>query len=450
MSTVWNPSAGSAGEKNFAQTTGPVFASILVFTAIVFNFVLCFVDTNLFNVSAGAVISCEIVLIATAFSLILYRGADLHTFLLLLAAYFFIVMVVRYEFDPKILRDLLIPFVFFFMGSYLGSVRLCDRLVTFLILLALGAALFEWLALDSYLHYFNVIQYYVARGTETSLQTDSANGLFMRGTDTAAGLFINGTRFEGRTLLPFLGSHRVSGIFLEPVSVGNFGAIAFAWVLLRDRTHVWILVAKLLAIATVLVLADARFGFYLCVFTLGLYFATPMIRPTMLFFAPFVTMIALVIHADVNRQELSDNTIAGRLLGAGNSLADLNLWQVLGLQVSQAFAGGYAGDSGYGYVLVKVGLLGLAAIWALFAYAPVVDKDAMRFKHFIAFYAVFLLSISTSLFTIKTAALLWFLYGTLNNQKRCTWNVAWFMGEGRNDRRETSVATFHSLSRGQP
>ena len=117
--------------------------------------------------------------------------------------------------------------------------------MTFLILLALGAALFEWLALDTYLHYFNVIQYYVARGTETSLQTDSANGLFMRGTDTAAGLFINGTRFEGRTLLPFLGSHRVSGIFLEPVSVGNFGAIAFAWVLLRDRSRVWIFVAKI-------------------------------------------------------------------------------------------------------------------------------------------------------------------------------------------------------------
>ena len=48
------------------------------------------------------------------------RSRLAHIFLLL-AAYFFIVMVVRYEFDPKILRDLLIPFVFFFMGSYLGS-----------------------------------------------------------------------------------------------------------------------------------------------------------------------------------------------------------------------------------------------------------------------------------------------------------------------------------------
>jgi putative polymerase len=446
MSTVWNPAAGSVDESNLVQTPGSLLAPVLVFTAVIFNFVLCFVDTNLFSVSAGAVISCEIVLITTACSLIWYRGAGLHTALLVLAAYFFTVMLVRFEFDPKILRDLLIPFVFFFMGSYLGSVRLCDRLVTILIFLALSAALVEWLALDTFLHYFNVIQYYVARGTETSLQTDTTGGLFIRGTDTAAGLFINGTRFEGRTLLPFLGSHRVSGIFLEPVSVGNFGAIAFAWVLLRDRTRIWILIAKLLAVATVLVLADARFGFYLCIFTLVLYLAAPMIRPTMLFFAPCLIMVALVIYADVNWQELPDNTVAGRLLGAGSSLTEFNLWQVLGFQVSQAFPDGYAGDSGYGYVLVKVGLLGLAAIWALFSFAPTVGKDAWRFKNFIAFYAIFLLSISTSLFSIKTAALLWFLYGTLNNQKRCIWNFAWRMGGGRNARRETNAATFHSPS----
>jgi putative polymerase len=81
------------------------------------------------------------------------------------------------------------------------------------------------------------------------------------------------------------------------------------------------------------------------------------------------------------------------------------------------FSSGYAGDSGYGYVLVKVGLVGLAAIWALFTYAPVFDEDAWRFKLFIVFYIVFLLTISASLFSIKTAALLWFLYGTLNNKK---------------------------------
>jgi putative polymerase len=51
-------------------------------------------------------------------------------------------------------------------------------------------------------------------------------------------------------------------------------------------------------------------------------------------------------------------------------------------------------------------------------YTPPLDKDALRFKNFIAIYTVVLLTISASLFTVKTAALLWFLYGTLNNPNR--------------------------------
>jgi putative polymerase len=338
-------------------------------------------------------------------------------------------MLVRSDFDPKIIRDFLIPFVFFFLGYYLGSVRSCDRLVTVLILLALGSALFEWLALNTYLHYFDVIRYYVARGS-ASLQADS--GLVIRGDDTA-GLYVNGTRFQERTLLPFLGTHRISGIFLEPVSAGNFGAIAFAWVLLRDRGRIWPLVAKSIAIATILVLADARFGFYFCIFTLLLYLAAPIIRPTILFLTPFLLMIGLVAFAG----DHYSNELAGRLTHTAYSLVELDPWQVFGLKISDAFAGDYAGDSGYGYLLVKVGLVGLTAIWTLFVYAPIFDRDAWRFKIFIAFYAVALLSVSASLFTIKTAALLWFLYGTLNNQER-------------EDGRGPTGATFRSLSSASP
>jgi putative polymerase len=132
----------------------------------------------------------------------------------------------------------------------------------------------------------------------------------------------------------------------------------------------------------------------------------------MLFFAPFLMMAALVMLASANWLAYTNTTMTGRLLGGGGFLASLDPWQVLGLQVGQV-----SDDSGYSYALVNVGLLGLAAIWALFVYAPTLNNDGWRFKNFIAFYIVFLLSISASLFTIKTAALLWFLYGTLNNQE---------------------------------
>jgi putative polymerase len=56
----------------------------------------------------------------------------------------------------------------------------------------------------------------------------------------------------------------------------------------------------------------------------------------------------------------------------------------------------------------------MVASWALFVYSPVLNENGWRFTTFIAFYIVFLLTISASLFSIKTAALLWFLHGTLN------------------------------------
>src|SRR5262249_49071543 len=157
MNTAWNTSAVSAAEPNYAQAIGLTLAPLVVFAAVLSNFGLCFINTNVFRANPAVVIASEILLIATALSLIWYRGTALYIFLLLLSVYFFSVMLVRSDFDPKIIRDLLIPFAFFLLGYHLGSVWSCDRLVTLLILVALSTALFEWLALDTYLHYFDVI-----------------------------------------------------------------------------------------------------------------------------------------------------------------------------------------------------------------------------------------------------------------------------------------------------
>jgi putative polymerase len=421
MSVVSNPYTAATAEIVTLPAKQEILATAVVFFAVLFNLLLCFVNTVAFGISGNVVIGVEIVLIGVALSLIWYRGYELYAIVLLGTAYFFVVMLARAEFDPKILRDLLIPIVFFFVGKHLGSFRSADRLVTLLIFVALGFALFEWLSLNTFLRYLDVIHYYAARGTERTLESDAAIGLFIKGTNTSAGLFINATRFGERTLLPLLGEHRVSGIFLEPVSAGNFGAIAFAWVLLRDRSRVWVFATKVLAIATILVLADARFGFYLCFFTLFIYLVAPLITPAVLFGAPFLAITALVTYAYISGDQDWGNSLAARFLSAGHSLTTLDAWQAFGLRISDLFTSGYAGDSGYGYVLAKVGLVGAAAMWALFVYAPVLDEYSWRFKTFVAFCVVVLLTISASLFSIKTAALLWFLCGTLNNPNRSPW-----------------------------
>jgi putative polymerase len=273
-------------------------------------------------------------------------------------------------------------------------------------MIALADALFEWLDFATYVHYFDVARYYVARGTATVEEHHYFQGFF------------NSTRFDNRTLLPFLGNHRVSGIFLEAPSVGNFETIVFAWMLLRPK-RAWSFVLKTLAVLCVIVLADARFGLYFCLLVIAVRALCPLIRPTMLFVAPFIAMTALVLYAGSEGQQAWSNDMLGRFYYAGQILAHINAAQVFGLQASDistgaSFAADPVNDSAYTYVLVEVGLIGAAALWALFIYSPVADKDAWRFKTVVALYYILVLTIAASAFTIKTAALLWFLNGTLN------------------------------------
>jgi putative polymerase len=403
MSALWDTTAVSA---DYVQPrVRQRMAQWVIIAAVVFNFGLCFVNTVVFPVTANLVIGTEVGLIGLAFVLTFDCSRIEYAILLLLAAYLGSVMALRADFNPQFGRDILIPIVFFFLGRYFGTTRGGDRLVTIISVAVLTTGLFEWFALDTYLRFFDVIHYYLARGSVTGSDTE-----------IVPGLYVSGTRADARTLLPFLGDHRVSGLFLEPVSLGNFGAVAFAWVLLRDRGRPWVLLIKSLVIAILLVLGDSRFGFYLCFATIAAYVAAPWLRPTMLFTAPFLAIFGLLAFAAFSTTNLADieNDLSGRLQFAGDMLRTLTPWQVFGLEKTDAVLE----DAGYAYSLVNMGLPGVAAIWGLFSYSPVADRDAWRFKTFVALYIVALLAISTSLFTIKTAALLWFLYGTLNNPGR--------------------------------
>ena len=51
--------------------------SAVVIGAILFNFALCFVNTNLFRTGAGVVIGCEMALIGATLALLVGRNFDL-------------------------------------------------------------------------------------------------------------------------------------------------------------------------------------------------------------------------------------------------------------------------------------------------------------------------------------------------------------------------------------
>lgn len=406
-SIEWKEFAAPFDRAEYALTRGETFAPILTLAAVLYNCFLCLVNTKIYGISTSLVIATEVALISAALSMVWRRSNTLHAIIMALAAYFYTIMMIRSQFDAKILRDLLIPIAFFFLGCHFGTLRLADRLVTVLIIVATADALFEWLSPSAYSHYFDVARYYIDRGTVSEEQH------FYGG-------FFNSVRFQNRTLLPILGNHRVSGIFLEAPSVGNFAGIVFAWILLRPK-RLWSFVLKTVATLTIVVLADARFGLYFCLFVALAYPFSRYIRRETLLVLPFVAMLALVTYAGVEGRQAFDNEMLGRFLYAGHILSGIDVAQVFGLQASDistgaSFASDPVNDSAYTYLLVEVGLLGAAALWALFVYSPVADRTAWRFKIVVAFYYILILTIAASAFTIKTASLLWFLYGTLNRR----------------------------------
>ncbi len=380
------------------EPAGARAARAIVLWTLLFNLALSFINANAMTTGASVVIMAELALIGAAVALVWDRSETFYVVVGALLAYLLFIMTLRFAYDPKVPRDLLIPIVFYTLGRHRGSLGSGDRVVTAAIVaVALGSVL-EWAFLDLYIKYFNVLGYFIAKGSVDAATVGGAG----------EGLFISGTRFEGRTLLPFLGEHRVSSIFLEPVSVGNFGAVAFAWVLLRDGRKPWPLFWKTLLILVALVLGDARFGVYLCALVALVYLVAPLIRPAAVFVLPFLCIIAVLSYVAIRVGVPWDNSTTGRFLLSGQLLAMLDMSDAFGLGPASA----NFDDSGYAYFLSRVGLVGATALWALLVFGvPASTMSSWRFKLFVCVYLALLLSISTSAVTIKTAGLLWFLAG---------------------------------------
>lgn len=395
-------------------TPTPVLLA-LVLAAIAFNLFLCFVNTHIAGVGSLHVMASEVLIVSLVF-LASYRSIrEIHLILLggialwvLSLASIRVAVGTDSGIDVKIVRDLAIPLAFFLLGTRARDVRTADRVVFVAAAIVLAVALFEYFWLETFLRVFNVAKYYIARGT-----------MGARDALQSADLFISGMRPAGaeggRNLLPFLGDHRVSSVFLEPVSLGNFGAIVVIWGLVRWRFGRSLQLATLAAGLSLVVLADSRFGAYLCALALFLTFlptrlvtmgalSIPVVAIAVLALVP-----ALVTGSYDPQNRYVDNGFVGRFVLSAQILSEFDFLTWMGLKAlrMQAF------DSGYAYIIGGIGIVGLLAVWGLFFAIKGGSEQFYMFRNLAAIYYGTVLCVSNSPFTIKTASLLWFLIGAL-------------------------------------
>jgi putative polymerase len=162
------------------------------------------------------------------------------------------------------------------------------------------------------------------------------------------------------------------------------------------------------------ILSDSRFAFA-CWILMLLLRSTPLYRSRfVLFCVPLGMMLTLLIVGSLNqlpiRPYIMSDDFPGRLLFSGRLL---NYWgwpQWLGFSPSPV----YTADTGYAYVINNLGLPLALGLFGLFAAKIPASPEAASMKAMITVYMATSLCIGANMFTIKTAALIWFLYGAVD------------------------------------
>jgi putative polymerase len=394
----------------------------LILGAISFNAFLCFLNTRGVAISNVHVMLSEMLLISAALFACRNSLNFVHIAILTLVIVYTVALAgLRFAdvpaggLDLKISRDFIIPIVFFLLGRAVGDLRVADAVVFTATAIVLFFALFEYFFLDAYLAVFGVAEYYIARGT-----VEVANSAL----SISEGLMTSGFRpsDQGRALLPFLGDHRVSSVFLEPITLGNFGALVALWALVRSRMegrfYVWLALAGL----ALIVLSDGRFVACFVIVSFAVVMAPPRTTTLGAFLLPFAIILTLCAWGAAVEQSYSGapEIVEGlgaydRLLYSARVLFDFDILNWMGLEASRA----QTFDTGYGYVISNIGIVGLVALWLLFMSREGPSHGYFAFRNAIAVFLAVILCISNSPFTIKIAAPLWFLLGVLSVAGGC-------------------------------
>jgi putative polymerase len=382
------------------------FAAVL--GAMTFNTVLCFVNTKLGGIGDGYAIICEICIISIVLFLA-YPAIDQMRLIVISTVLFYLIGLAAIRaalyggsIEIKPVRDMLIPIAFFLLGARLTNIRYAERLVAVAAALVVIVGLVEYAFPTQFTHVLDIAKFYVQRGSMHAGQGQQSSDLFVSG--------MRPEQLGGRKLLPFLGDHRISSIFLEPVSAGNFGIILFMWALVRSLQTRRLYMAVFGAAVVMIILSDSRFGASFCLVITLLALIPVSVTTFIAAILPAAGLIALIVLPDsLSKTHAISNGLIGRIIWSGHILSRLDLPNWFGIKSPDIFTL----DSGYSYLLGGIGILGALIFWAMLWSVDSNNWQFKLFRNFIAAYYAALLCISNSPFTIKTASLLWFLAGVL-------------------------------------
>jgi putative polymerase len=371
--------------------------------AIFFNAALAIVNAHFHALSKLDVtlVEAAITSLAILVTTLNFR-ADMSPWVILLAFFLLlhaVLTLVNEKFIAIYLRDAIDIPIFIALGMVYARGNIV-RLFFFIQCIVFLVLLVELLQTDIYSNIFDVRSYYVNT-------RDVAAEHFW---NTSSDLYLSATRPDERYMFPFLGIHRASSVFLEPVSLGNYSSLAaiLTFTFWRNMSRSM----RIFFVATTLIIlvgSDGRLAATtMIVITFGLIIFPLLPRYSNVFYLPGALLSGAIIITVLGLQPSGDN-FAGRMAHGMDVLASLNAPTLFGLNRDAPSL-----DSGISYFITTQSVVGLIVVWLFICLVPRYrDWRSKIFVHGMCIYITFNLLVSYSLFSIKTASLMWFMYGYL-------------------------------------
>jgi len=379
---------------------------LLVLGAACYNAVLAFLNARGLTMQKSDVVLAEIALLSTGGLLILACGprrgdtapAALGAFFVLDAL---IVSMLGNSIFVDMARNAAIIAVFMMLGSRISE-RDLHRCFMLAAIAVAAVLLLEMASVEKYASWFAPADYFA-----------QTRGIAKEAFDQL-GLFGNSLGFDSRFAIVTLMDHRACSLFLEQVSLANFGVILVI-LLACDWNRLSLLSKGVFAALAVLIILTTNSRL-----ALGLTLMTPVACLLTLRWNRFLTLLvmpATLLGAAVigaNATAAADD-LPGRLEKTVKVLGSLDIDAISGLEVLKApiFA-----DSGYAYVIYASTILGMLVLWLFVSLvASQSQPRVMRCSLLLNLYVFSSLTISgNSVFSIKTAALLWLLVGHVRGE----------------------------------
>lgn len=391
-----------------AAVRGQWTPALVVSAAVTFNAVLAVVNGHLFPLTPSIVIAVEILLVLTAHVVALLNYQPQMKRWYFLIGILFVIAVIRgivmESFDPKLFRDVLLIPTFILLGIAFKP-RGLPTVIVALVAIVATFMLLEALSTMAYASLFKIQEFYI--NTRGFTEGDFWN--------KESPLFASATRPDGR-FFNIVELHRLSSIFLEPVASETFCIVVWTFICsCYDRLSRETLIGLVIAVLVMIVGTDGRLALAMSGLILGFSLVAPKLpRVVPFFFLPLIAagVAILVYSADLHYD--ADN-FAGRIAFSTHLLGTFDIAELLG--ASNTLLGPSA-DAGLAYLILSQSLIGAMVLWSFISLGSRNDTKAqVRYSQSTCLWLSLFMMVGAAFLSIKTAALLWFIYGSLQSDE---------------------------------